>query len=144
MKKAEFDNMIAAYGANSIRWPEDRRTAGERYLQANPEAQTLVHTEAVLDEVLDYASTAEPSDILKARIMKAATGKVNTLSKESAPRQYWKLAASFVAVLAIGGLTYSAYTASTPTVSEDESAIWLEAANDLGVSDIYEWVEGTE
>lgn len=141
MIKSEFENLVTAYGAHPARWPEDRRLAGELYLQANPKAQIPLQTAAALDNALDYAKVPEPSDVLRARIMKAATGPVSTPQKTRAPRQYWKIAASFAAILAIGGL---AYTASTPTISEDESPIWLEAANDLGVSDIYEWVEGKQ
>lgn len=143
MTKDEFENMIAAYGANADRWPEERRLAAQHYLNTNPDAQTLAQREAELDRVLDYAEVDDPSDILRARILKAAAPQINQ-SATATPRQHWKIAASFAAVLALGGFAYSAYKTSTQAATEDDSAIWLEAANDLGVSDIYDWVEGRE
>ena len=139
----EFENLVAAYGANPARWPEARRAAGEQYMISNPATETLLRNEAKLDAALDLVIAPEPSDILKARIMKDATGNVSQApSIKPERKQHWKIAAAFVAVLAVGGLTYSVYTTTAET--ESETTAWLEAANELGVSDIYDWVEGTE
>lgn len=142
MTETEFKNLLAAYGANPVRWPEDRRAAGELYLETNPDAPALLQAEAELDAALDRLTTPTPSDILEARILKAATGQVSLpLQTKPARLQYWKMAASFAAMLAIGVVGYSAYTLADP---QSEETVWLEAANELGVSDIYAWVEGTE
>jgi len=143
MTISEFEALIAAYGANSARWPENRRVAGERFLKTNPDAQKLLQAETKLDAMLDTISTSEPSEILKARIMKAATGQVHSAPLENTPRrQYWKIAASFAVIVAVGAIGYSTYT--SPSEIQTEETVWLEAANELGVSDIYTWVEGTE
>ncbi len=88
-----------------------------------------------LGAVLDSYQAPAPGDLLKTRILKAA-------GEASAPRRsfvkyYISVAASFVAVCAIG------FTALQVTGigGQPEAEAWQEAALDLGFQDIYEWVE---
>ena len=86
---------------------------------------------------LDSYQAPEPSELLKARILKAA--KTQPAQKRSFTRRFMPIAASLLAVCAVG-LTTLQFTQTTET----ETAAWQEAAIDLGFEDIYEWVETEE
>lgn len=87
-----------------------------------------------LNKKLDSYQAPEPSELLKARILKAA--KAEPLQKSSFTRRFMPMAASLLAVCAIG-LTTVQFTQTDKT----ETAAWQEAATELGFDDIYEWVE---
>ncbi|MEP3890057.1 MAG: hypothetical protein ABJN69_06285 [Hellea sp.] len=96
-----------------------------------------------LNKKLETYKAPEPSDLLKARILKAAGGE--TIAAENAgtapirasfTRRFMPIAASLLAVCAIG-LTVM----QSPNTAKTETAAWQEAATDLGFDDIYDWVE---
>lgn len=87
-----------------------------------------------LNKRLDSYQAPEPSELLKARILKAAG--TNTVVKPSFTRRFMPIAASLIAICAIG-LT----TLQLSQTDNTETAAWQEAALDLGFDDIYEWVE---
>ncbi len=90
-----------------------------------------------LNKKLDSYQAPEPSELLKARILKAAIEK--PLQKPSFTRRFMPMAASLLAFCAIG-LTTLQFTQTDNT----ETAAWQEAAIDLGFDDIYDWVETEE
>lgn len=90
-----------------------------------------------LNKKLDSYQVPEPSELLKARILKAA--KAESIQKPSFTRRFMPIAASLLAVCAIG-LTTLQFNQTDRT----ETAAWQEAAIDLGFDDIYEWVETAE
>jgi len=90
-----------------------------------------------LNKKLDSYQAPEPSELLKARILKAA--KAETVTKPSFARRFMPMAASLLAICAIG-LTTLQLTQTDKT----ETAAWQEAATDLGFDDIYNWVETEE
>lgn len=94
-----------------------------------------------LNKKLDIYQAPEVSALLKARILKAAkTMPANeAMEKRSFTRRFMPIAASLLAVCAIG-LT----TLQLSQTDETETAAWQEAAADLGFDDIYEWVESEE
>jgi len=87
-----------------------------------------------LNTKLDSYQAPEASELLKARILKAA--KAQPVKKPSFTRRFMPIAASLLAVCAIG-LT----TLQFGQTDETETAAWQEAAIDLGFDDIYDWVE---
>lgn len=89
-----------------------------------------------LNKRLGAYQAPEPSDLLKARILKRATAQ--PAKRPSWTRRLMPIAACLMAVFAIG---FAGLQLSQPDTTED---IWLEAANDLGVSEIYAWVEGED
>lgn len=92
-----------------------------------------------LDTKLGSYEAPAPSDLLKARILKVA-GETSAPQRSFAKR-YMSIAASLVAVCAIGFATLQV----TGDVSEQpETEIWQEAALHLGFSDVYEWVETSD
>lgn len=94
------------------------------------------HSDLDLNAQLDSYHVAAPSDLLSARIAKAAI----QVPQDAAPMKrapYAQLVAALTVMFAVGFGAYSVY--DTIAVTEDES-VWMEAATDLGVSDVYNWV----
>lgn len=94
MDKARFEAIIAAYGAEPRRWPDEERAAAVAYA-----ARTGVdlNAERALDAALDAASLpAPPSDILAARILAAR--------RQPAMRLHpvWALAACMIGGVLVG------------------------------------------
>lgn len=91
-----------------------------------------------LNNKLDSYKAPEPGDLLKARIMKAASAET-VPARPSFTKRFMPIAASLLAVCAIG-LTTLQFTQT----NETETAAWQEAATDLGFEDVYDWVEAEE
>lgn len=90
-----------------------------------------------LNKKLDSCQAPEPSELLKARILKAAPAQ--PVEKPSFARRFMPLAASLLAICAIGLTTFP-----LTQTHKTETAAWQEAATDLGFDDIYDWVEAEE
>ena len=90
-----------------------------------------------LNKKLDSYQAPEPSELLKARILKTASAKA--VRTPSFTRRFMPLAASLLAVCAIGLMTLQ-----SPQTDKTETAAWQDAATDLGFDDIYDWVEAEE
>jgi len=90
---------------------------------------------------LDSFEAPAPSDLLKARILRAA-GEA-TAPRRSFMKHYMSIAASLVAVSAIGFATLQA-TGGVDIGDQPEAEIWQEAALDLGFQEVYEWVETSD
>ena len=100
-------------------------------------------SDAKLDKVLAAYQAPAPSDLLKARILKAAQQEsqdVQTqIAQPSFTRRFAPIAAMVLAVCAIG---FTVLEQNTP-INDPEAAAWQEAALNLGLDDIYAWVEET-
>ena len=90
-------------------------------------------TDMNLNKKLDSYQAPEPSELLKARILQAASAK--PAEKLSFARRFMPLATSLLTVCAIGLTTLQL------TQTDAETAAWQDAAIDLGFDDIYDWVE---
>lgn len=97
--------------------------------------------ETDLDKRLDALEAPAPSALLKARILNAAKSEATALAPKSFTRRFMPIAASLLAVCAIGVATLQV---SQPQTDETEIAAWQEAATDLGFEEIYNWVEAEE
>jgi len=96
-------------------------------------------TEIDLNNRLNSYKAPEPSDLLKARILKAAKAEPSP-ARTSFTTRFMPIAASLLAVCAIGfGTLQFTQNSKTETVTA-----WQEAATDLGFEDIYDWVETEE
>ncbi len=74
MNQNRIQELINAYGADTHRWPQTERQAGQAWLADFPDkSQKLLAEADALDQILDAAPTSA-SDIsfLQARILKAA------------------------------------------------------------------------
>lgn len=93
-----------------------------------------------LNHRLKAYQAPEPSELLKARILKAATTSSGTVSSQpSFNKRFMPIAASLLAICAI---SFSVMQVQQP--SEPETAAWQEAALDLGFEEVYDWVEAEE
>lgn len=92
-----------------------------------------------LNNRLKAYQAPEPSDLLKTRILKAATAENSATARTSFAKRFMPIAASLLAVCAIGFTTLQ-----VTQTTETETAAWQEAATDLGFDDIYDWVETEE
>lgn len=70
MNKERFDAILAAYGADPRRWPADERAAAEAF--AAREKVDLSEAREIDALLARAAPPGAPSDLLQARIMRAA------------------------------------------------------------------------
>ena len=94
-----------------------------------------------LNKKLQSYQAPEPSELLKARILKAARTEtpVAPTARASFAKRFMPIAASLIAVCAIGFTVLQ-----SPNTTKTETAAWQEAATDLGFDDVYDWVEAED
>ncbi|WP_371396085.1 hypothetical protein [Fretibacter rubidus] len=139
----DLKHLIDIYGADSARWPAHLRAQADTALRANP---SHAETAAALDNALDSHVVAKPSDLLRARILKAAKAESKTSTSphgasNDRPRgktNVFRFAAAAAALMVCAVVGYQTLSPSPTT----DQTIWVEAANDLGIEDLYAWVEG--
>lgn len=147
-------DLIQRYGADPARWPEDMRETALQILAAHPNA---TRQESALDAALHSVRAPMPSDLLRARILRdakttaqdipaaltnygmAANDRVKSPFKINAAK--WSAVAATLMIC--GALAFQALSPAAVTTPPEDTA-WQEAATDLGVTDLYSWVEGTE
>ncbi|KQY87257.1 MULTISPECIES: hypothetical protein [unclassified Brevundimonas] len=75
MTSERFLALIAAWGADARRWPEDERAAAEAFAAARPEIARAALAEAdAVDALLHLSRTAPPSIALRDRVIASAAG----------------------------------------------------------------------
>lgn len=149
---SEFKHLIAAYGADMNKWPADLKKMAERFRLTHPEETDLLMQEAaLLDMALDKIETVPPSDLVQARILRALPSQEDIAPRKSVPALGWRSIAAMVVAafgLGFGGAQYLALPVSTESepvfIASVDQTDWLEAAEDLGFSDVYYWVQGEE
>lgn len=73
MTSERFLALIAAYGADARRWPEDERAAAKALVAANPAAVHAVLAEAdAVDALLHLSPSPQPSMALRDRVIASA------------------------------------------------------------------------
>lgn len=86
MTLARLSELVGAYGASAVRWPEAERVAAEALLAGSADARALVAEARELDLLLDMAPSATASSDLAARIMaarpRAASGRIVSAGRE--------------------------------------------------------------
>ncbi len=156
MTKNEFENIIAAYGVSPERWPESRRDEAKAFLETHgAQVRDIYEKEQALDRLLGSAAARPPSDLLKARILKAAASERARPQQGRPEPQHlrspgWRIAAIMTIGafgLGFGGAQYLNASSASPDiiVPEDSAeAGWYEASYLLGGTDVYLWAEGEE
>jgi hypothetical protein len=69
---ARFRDLLDAYGAEPLRWPDAERDAALALLETSAEARAALDAEARFDALLDAGPALAPSPALAARILAAA------------------------------------------------------------------------
>lgn len=143
---AEQREIIARYGANPARWPSKYRGMAADLLAAHAD---LAKSEAALDALLDNSVAPKASDILRARILRDASQipqtPTVTAANDVGPAVLQKLTRprfAAIAAILLMGAAFGWQTLSPSPASQDTQ--WQEAAADLGIDDLYSWVEGVE
>ena len=143
--------LIAAYGAQPERWPEDERGAASAMVDADPARfEAALNVARLLDAELDDEIAMEPSTALSARILADApafasqkTTLFAALKDLILPQGVRWPAGAVLASLAMGLVGGYAYAASGVETGFDDSDQAYYAA--FGYDDVEDWlVEGDE
>jgi hypothetical protein len=82
MKKAEFDHLLACYGADFGDWPGEQRGIAKRALESNPEWQARFLESRALDDALDEYTLESPHlAALEQRILAETVHKQSILDR---------------------------------------------------------------
>jgi hypothetical protein len=82
MKKAEFDHLLACYGADFGDWPGEQRGSAKRALDSNPEWQASFLESRALDDALDEYTLESPHlAALEQRILAETVHKQSILDR---------------------------------------------------------------
>ena len=148
MNTIDFENLIAAYGADPAAWPSAKAQTAQAFMKKFPEqAKIVMARETQLDAALNLISAPAPSDLLKKRIQNAATPAVaneNTPAPQSGLLRWRSAAALMLGAFALGfgGANWMPNGEETSEVLYAQTDTdWQDAADDLGLLDTYSWVE---
>ncbi|HYF23923.1 MAG TPA: hypothetical protein VD929_11050 [Caulobacteraceae bacterium] len=72
MNAERFEAMVAAYGAEPRRWPEEERAAALAFLNADPVAERLLFEARMTDAALSAAPSQVAGAALRDRVLAAA------------------------------------------------------------------------
>lgn len=109
---ARFATLIAAYGAEPRRWPDEERDAAQAFARADARAAALLDGAADLDDLLSTHRVARPSAALHVAVLAAAPRRPPFLAQA---RVWWTMLALGLAG-AGGALAGSAATAALAPV----------------------------
>lgn len=124
MNRERFEQVLAAYGADSKRWPEAERAALMAFIVANSEAATMLAEAQAVDALLDAAReplAANPQ--LASRILNAAPRKIVRVASFDT-RARWALAACALLGVIVG---YGGGRFAPSAPAEDTEAMALAA-----------------
>lgn len=143
--------LIAAYGADPKRWPDNERDAAIAFMDANPKlAQTVMDDAQSLDQILDDGrKDVTNTDFLAARILKAAQGlddaenpandMVGGPARLPKRQPAWRsIAATLVITTGIGFAVGQSAAAKSARIAEAETLLSLTLDNPFDSTDIWE------
>ena len=148
LSRARLLELLDAYGADPVRWPESERAAAQALLARDPEAQLALQRAEQLDHLLDSAVALPPSAELRRKVaeipLRAAPALVQVPALPWLFASFRRSALAATAVLALGVLAGaltvdSESTADTAVgVSAGEGVAPSEAQDDDGLDTLVE------
>ena len=123
MNAERFETLVAAYGADSRRWPEAERAAALAWQEDNRAlAERLLFDARMLDAALELAPAASESADLRARVL---AGAPKPRPERSAPRLplRWLQGAGLLAAGVAGVIVGAAYAADVSADLNAEAAL---------------------
>jgi hypothetical protein len=72
MNQQRFEQLVACYGADERRWPEEERQAAAAWAKSSPQAAALLQEARVVDGWLDQVPGLEPSAAARRAVLQAA------------------------------------------------------------------------
>ena len=151
MTRQDFERLVQTYGSKANNWPVNIRESALNFISENPDdiAATLMEEEQ-LDLLLDKFEAQPASELLKARILKKAQITPQNFPAVR-PRMEWqKIAAMLFMAFSTGFIGAKVISPSTveapidPLLAENTQEEWSDMADNLGLDDIYAWVEGSD
>jgi hypothetical protein len=96
-----------------------------------------------LDDILKTVESPNPSDLLKARILKEAKAQRSSETPPMAANDnHWKKWAAIAATVLVVGVL--GVTSLSPNSESAEAELWAEKAEFMGYEDLYAWVNDEE
>ena len=136
---------LSCYGTETSRWPEPEAGRTALAVYAKELGADLTQAQR-LEAAIGSTAVRAPSDLLPRRIMANLPAQEPVAPKEIAandmtPRKFnWRIiAAAFVIAGAVSVSTISLQNPPTEEPAVD-TEIWREAALDMGVDDVFDWV----
>ncbi len=156
MNENEFQKLIETFGSEPDRWPDDERARALTFKNTYPEiADAVMREDKALDAWLDEATAPPASDLLRQRILNQAKAEV-LVAQRTGHWKAWTSVAAMILAAFVAGYGLGQWTPPTTDdtmleaqASDEDDMIelaavetaWQSAATDLGMSDIYRWVE---
>ena len=147
MTREDFIKLVNAYGSHSRNWPASVRGDAETFVSDNPEAaEAILSEERTLDDWLEQANTPVNTELLQRRIAKSVS---QTPQGIHTGKQFrWGTIAAMLAVSftlgVLGGRNWPETMPVTTDVTIEELTQYADAADTLGLSEIYEWASGDD
>ena len=134
MDSLRFIHIVQAYGSDPKRWPEGERDAAISFSKREA-AQDILRREESFDVALDQIKAPEPSDLLKARILKAAKAAPPIANDRAKNRPVFIRRFAAIAAVAIMAITVTLSTGVLGIGSDLEEPLY-ETADDFITADL--------
>ena len=137
---------LDCYGTDTAHWPEPEAGKIALAVYKDELGEDLAQTER-LDSALSDHHMNPPSDLLARRIMSKLPAQDGAPANDTS-RGYkfnWRaVAATFAVLSAVGFTTLNMRPPAPDDAIAAESEVWREAALDLGVGDVFDWVHSED
>jgi len=132
---------LACYGTDVSRWPEPDAAKTALAVYANDLDNALDEAKR-LDAALANASVNPPRDLLARRILSSLPAQDGTPANDVDPSPRWNWRAVAAALLLVGTVSFATLSLQSPPTDNaaEEAEGWREAALDMGVDDVFDWV----
>jgi hypothetical protein len=134
MNSLRFIQIVNAYGSDPKRWPESERDAAITFSQRGA-AQDILRREESFDAALDQIKAPEPSDLLKARILKTAKAAPPIANNRAKARPVFIRRFAAIAAVVIMAITVTLSTGVLGIGSDLEEPLY-ETADDFIIADM--------
>lgn len=139
MNEARFVELLAVYGADLVRWPEEDRGAAAAFLEVAPHRiKDIWESERTFDHLLALEKDAPASIALETQILSTAPSRRPLIGASSGVNLWalpkWATGGALAASLALGFAV--GYANERPRVSETDYASML-AISGSGAGSIY-------
>ena len=134
---------LDCYGTDTTRWPQPE--AGKIALAVYKAELGEDLTQASrLDGALGNHHINPPSDLLARRIMSKLPAQKGAPANDIGAKFNWRAVAATLVVLSAVGFTTLNMRAPAFDDTAAETEVWREAALDLGVDDVFDWVHSED
>lgn len=137
---------LDCYGMDTTRWPEAEAGKIALAVYKAELGEDLAQAKR-LDSALSNHHIHPPSDLLARRIMSKLPAQDGAPANDTSRgfKFNWRAVAATFAVLSAVGFTTLNMSAPAPDdAATAETEVWREAALDLGVDDVFDWVHSED